>query len=124
MNKEEITIAELIKRIESGEKENIRLRTCELAQLFGVYESAVRANIKSIIKNNIIKPDYNSTLVQAGKILLPELYDLDIIIALAFRIDSPNADSLRNWILKKVSKASDRLSNRLFLIPLNSMILN
>jgi len=54
MNKKEITIAGLIRLIESGEGKNIRLRNWQLAQLFGVYESTVRANIKSIIKSNIV----------------------------------------------------------------------
>jgi len=124
MNKKEITVPDLIKWIESGEKENISLKTWELAQLFEVYESAVRANIKAIIKNNIVKPEYNSTLVQAGKILLPEIFGLDMIIALAFRLDSENADILRKWILRKTAKPVDILDNRIFFIPLNNMILN
>ena len=102
MNKEEITIAGLIKLIESGEGKNIRWRKWQLAQLFGVYESTVRANIKFIIKSNIVKPDYHSTLVQTGGILLPEVYSLDMIIALAFRIDSANASKLREWIMTKL----------------------
>ena len=102
MNQEEITVVGLIKRIESGEGKNIRLRNWQLAQLFGVYESTVRANIKSIIKSNIVKPDYNSTLVQTGGILLPEVYSLDMIIALVFRIDSANVYKFREWIMTKL----------------------
>jgi len=125
MNKEETTIAGLIKLIESGEGKNIRLRNWQLAQLFGVYESAVRANIKSIVKSNIVKPDYNSTLVQAGGILLPEIYGLDMIIALAFRLDSANADKLREWILRKLEKSSDIFDDRIIIFPLNNpMIFN
>jgi hypothetical protein len=124
MNKEEITISELIKLIESGEGKSIRLRNWQLAQLFGVYESTVRANIKSIIKSNIVKPEYDSTLVQTGRILLPEAFGLDMIIALAFRLDSANANILRKWILRETAKPVDILDNRIFLIPLNNMILN
>ena len=109
MNKEEITIAGLIKLIESGEGKNIRLRNWQLAQLFGVYESAVRANIKSIIKNNIVKPDYNSTLVQTGGILLPEVYGLDMVIALVFRLDSANASKFREWIMTKLFVRKDNI---------------
>lgn len=102
MNKEKITIAGLIRLIESGEGKNIRMRNWQLAQLFGAYESTVRANIKSIVKSNIVKPDYHSTLVQTGGILLPEVYGLDMIIALAFRIDSANASKFREWIMTKL----------------------
>lgn len=125
MNQKEITTAKLIRLIESGEKENIRLRSWQLAQLFGVYESAVPANIKSIVKSNIVKPDYNSTLVQTGGILLPEVYDLDMVIALAFRLDSPNADEFRKWILRKLEKSSDVFDDRIIIYPLNNpMTLN
>lgn len=125
MNEKEITIAGLIKLIESGEKENIRLPSWQLAQLFGVYESAVRANIKSIVKSNIVKPDYHSTLVQTEGILLPEVYGLDMIIALAFRLESANADKFREWILRKLEKSSNIFDNMIIIFPLNNpMILN
>lgn len=125
MNKEEITIAGLIRLIESGEGKNIRFRNWQLAQLFGVYESTVRANIKSIIKSNIVKPNYNSTLVQTGGILLPEVYGLDMVIALAFRLYSANADEFRKWIWRKLEKSSNIFDNRIIIFPLNNpMILN
>jgi len=111
MNKEEITIAGLIRLIESGEGKNVRLRNWQLAQLFGIYESTVRASIKSIIKNNIVKPDYNSTLVQTGGILLPEVYGLDMIIALVFRIDSANTSKFREWIMTKLFVRKDNILN-------------
>jgi hypothetical protein len=89
-----------------------------------VYESTVRANIKSIVKCNIVKPDYNSTLVQTGGILLPEVCGLDMVIALAFRLDSTNADKFRKWILRKLEKSSDILDNRIIIYPLDNPILN
>lgn len=107
MNKEEITIIGLIKQIESGEKENIRLKTWQLAQLFGVYESTIRAGVKAIIKNNVVKPDYHSILVQDGRILLPEAFGLDMIVALSFRIDSAEADKFQKWVIDKLTDCSN-----------------
>ena len=121
MNKEEITIAGLIKLIESGDRENIRLRNWQLAQLFGVYESAVRANIKSIIKSNIVIPDYNSIHVQTGGILLPEVYGLDMVIALVFRLDSANASKFREWIMTKLFVGKDNILIHIGLDNLQSL---
>lgn len=121
MNKEEITIAGLIKLIESGDRENIRLRNWQLAQLFGVYESAVRANIKSIIKSKIVIPDYNSIHVQTGGILLPEVYGLDMVIALVFRLDSANASKFREWIMTKLFVGKDNILIHIGLDNLQSL---
>jgi len=72
-----------------------------------------------------VRPDFNSTLVQTGGILLPEVHGLDMIIALAYRLDSANADKFREWILRKLGNPSDILDNRIIIYPLNNpMILN
>lgn len=102
MNREEITVAGLIKAIESGEREEIRLRDWEIARLFGVYEQAVRANIKAVIRSGAVKPAIDCEVRQEGKILLPESHGLEMILALAFRFDSAEAAQMRKWILRKV----------------------
>lgn len=117
MKSEEITVSGLIKLIESGEKEKIRLRSWELAGLFGVYESTIRVNAKAIIRSNVAKVSHDCGLMQAGKTLLPEIYGLEIIIALAFRLDSPNADKFRRWIIEKIS-------SRMNVFGLNYQLLN
>ena len=103
MKREEITVPGLIKLIESGEKEKICLRSWQLAQLFGVYESAVTANIKAIIRAGLIIPFTGCEVRQAGNILLPEVCNLEMIIALAFRLHSPDAVKFRKWIIGKIS---------------------
>lgn len=115
MIQEEITVVGLIKRIESGEEKNIQLKNWQLAQLFGVYESTIRAGIKAIIKNNTVKPDYHPTLIQEGGVLLPEVFELDMVIALSFRIDSAEADKLRRWIIGKLTKVSRTINNEIIL---------
>lgn len=102
MNREEITVAGLIKAIESGEIKEIRLRDWEIARLFGVYEQAVRSNIKAVIRSGAVKPDVNCEVRQEGKMLLPGSLGLEMIIALAFRFDSAEASQMRKWILRKV----------------------
>lgn len=102
MNREEITVAGLIEAIESGERKEIRLRNWQIARLFGVFEQTVRANIKAVIRSGAVKPAVDCEVRQEGKILLPEVFDLEMIIALAFRFDSDEAAQMRKWILGKV----------------------
>lgn len=103
MKREEITVSGLIELIESGEKEKIQLRSWQLAQLFGVYESAIRANVKAIIRTGIITSFTGCEVRQVGNILLPETCNLEMIIALAFRLHSPDAVKFRKWIIGKIS---------------------
>jgi len=102
MKREEITVSGLIKVIESGKGKEVKLSTWQIAQLFGVYQSTVIANIKAIFKSDVIIPNYNCPLVQIGKTLLPEEYDLEMIIALAFRIHTVETREFRKWIMGKV----------------------
>jgi hypothetical protein len=49
------------------------------------------------------------------KIFLPEVYDLGMIIALSFRINSPHAKEFRKWIIektvRKTNKSNDYISD-------------
>lgn len=107
MKQEEITVGALIKLIESGEGKEIRLKDWQIARLFGVYEQAIRASIKSIIQSGAVKPSTCCEVRQVGKILLPEVFDFEMIIALSFRLTSPDAAKLRQSIIEKVIHRTD-----------------
>jgi len=104
MKEKEITVTYLKKVTESGNGNEIRLRSWQIARLFGVYEATVIANVKAIIKSGVIIPNTYGSLVQSGKTFLPEFYDLEMIIALAFRINSMETSELRKWIMGKISR--------------------
>jgi len=87
--------------IEPGPDGEVWLSRWELAELFGVYTATITANIKAIIRSGAVKPSLNGTVVQEGNTFIPELYDMEMIIALAFRIDSPAADRFRKWIISR-----------------------
>ena len=121
MNKGEITVADLINAIESGEEKEIRLRDWQIARLFGVFEQAVRANIKSIIQSGVVKPSLCCEVRQIGKMLLPEVFDLEMIIALSFRLNSPDASKFRIWLVRKVA---DNVNNRKIILQMTKIQLN
>ena len=105
MNKE-VTISDLIRLIESGKK--VRLKGWLLAQFFGVYESAINANVRVLIQSNMVNPAPDCGFKQSSRTLLPEVYDLEMIIALAFRINSPETAELREWVLKKIIHKTEK----------------
>lgn len=74
---------------------------CEIAQLFGVGLATVRREIKTVLRSGVVSPDCSSSAVLVGNSLLPEYYDLDMVVALAFRIHTRQAVILRQWILER-----------------------
>jgi len=104
--KKEITVTYLKKVTETGNGFGIRMSSWQIARLFGVYEATVIANVKAIIKSGVIIPNTYGSLVASGKSFLPEFYDLEMIIALAFRINSAETAEVRKWLLRKISKVN------------------
>ena len=96
-----ITIDGLRVIIEPGPDGEVWLSRWELAQLFEVYTATVTANIKSIIRSGTVRPSLNGSVTLMGNTPIPELIGIDMIIALAFRINSPAADAFRKWVIRK-----------------------
>lgn len=84
----------------------VQMQDFEIAGLFGIMIPTVRSNIREILKNNIVIAGCTNGATFVGCNILPDYYGLDMIMALAFRIRSRNAEILREWILRKVTARS------------------
>lgn len=97
---------------------NVQMRPFEIAALFGVYVQTIHSSIKTILKSGTIKASSSDTVSVDGDILLLDFYGLDMIIALAFRLHSPQAELFREWVIRKITadllptKLIIQLSNR------------
>jgi hypothetical protein len=87
----------------------VRMTAFEIATLFEVYVQTVNGGIKTILKSGIVKADIPCPLIVTGNTLMPDIYGLDMIVALSFRIESRNADVLRKWLLRKVTAKTSGL---------------
>lgn len=73
---------------------SILIRDFEIVQLFGVYSQTVKTNIRAILKSGIVVPDYTHGGIVIGNSVQPNYHNMDMIPALAFRIQSYKAKSL------------------------------
>lgn len=74
----------------------------EICELFGGVAPAVRAGLKALCKNGVLREHkIKSTIRQSDKCSM-EVYNLEAIIALAFRINSFGAEQVRNAILERL----------------------
>ena len=83
------------------------MRDFEIAELFGIMIPTVRSKIRTILKSEVIMVDVQQGGTVIGTTILPDYYGLDMVVALAFRIHSCNAEILREWILRRVTARSE-----------------
>lgn len=81
--------------------DNVMMRDFEIAELFEVMMPTVRANIRAILKTDIAIADCTNGTTLVGCNVVPDYHGLDMIVALAFRIQSPRTKNFREWVLRK-----------------------
>lgn len=75
----------------------------QIADVFGVFVSAVGANIRSIRKSGILCEEVICRMIRYKDGCSVEVYSLEMITALAFRLDSREASIFRRWIIERAT---------------------
>lgn len=118
MDKYKITITENeIVNIPS----KVRMTIPEIADLFGVFYQTTKREVRAIEKAGIAGGDVSSPCIVEGQHIYSEYYGLDMIIALAYRVQSSKADILRRWITNKVMRSGVVTT---LVLPLQNAMLN
>jgi hypothetical protein len=79
--------------------DRVRMTICEIAALLGIYYPTAKRHIRAIEKSSIADGDYAMICVADGAIVRPEYYGLEMIVAVAFRVKSWQADKFRRWMM-------------------------
>jgi len=80
---------------------DIWLSQHEIADLFGCFVSKVNANIRSILKSEVLDETKVCRTYRYPNDNFVEQYSLEMVIALSFIIRSYNADTFRKFIVRK-----------------------
>ncbi len=80
----------------------VLMTASEIAEMFGVFVATINSNIRSLSKSQIV--DLEEVMIEHkfGDGRSVELYKLEMIIALAGRIASPQARMFRKRVAKRV----------------------
>lgn len=79
------------------------MSACEIADLFGVFSGKINSHIKSIFKEGLFREDeVMCTLFSKGGAV--DLYNLEMITMLSFRLASTEAKNFRKWIIGRVTE--------------------
>lgn len=102
--------------------ESVQMRDFEIAELFGVMIPTIRSNIRAILKTGVVTADLTNGATLVGCNVLPDYHGLDMIMALAFRIQSRQAEALRRWILAKATKRESSMIKQQIFISVDKSI--
>lgn len=82
--------------------ETVWMSEAELVCLFGVIAPTVRAAIKAVYKSGILKVHEAQRYIRLSDKIGVDVYSLEMVVALAFRIHSYGAERVRNAVIEKL----------------------
>lgn len=113
-----ITIDGYGKIIIPSDVSGIWMNEMELAELFGVIAPTLRAAIRAMYKSRVLTPYETEERIKLPNGYFVDVFAIPMVVALAFRIDTPSASSVRNALLERLCLRKERqvlwvsLSNR------------
>lgn len=87
---------------------DIWMTEAEIVELFGTTAGAVNAGIKAIIKSDTLNEYEVSKYIRLENGNGADVYDMEVVVALAFRIRSQGAARLREYILRTLGAVNKR----------------
>ena len=75
----------------------------EFVELFGTTAGAVHAAIKAILKENVLHGYEVCRYVRLENGNGADVYNMEAVVALAFRLNTRNAAVLRKWLIRKAT---------------------
>ncbi len=94
------------------EKETVWLNTHQIAMLFGVNRTAIVKHINNIYNTNELERKLTCSILEQvaadGKIRKMNLYNMDMIISVGYRVNSKRATQFRIWATNQIQQQSDK----------------
>ena len=87
---------------------NVWMNEMELVRLFDVIAPTLRAAIRAVYKSGVLQPSEVERRIRLQNGYYAEVYAMPMVVALAFRINTPNAARVRNTLLERLCLRKDR----------------
>lgn len=66
----------------------VRMNISEIADLFDIYDQSVKRHIRAIEKSGVADGDFSMCCIVEGTKIYPDYYGLEMVVAVAFRVQS------------------------------------
>ncbi len=93
----------------------IAMTEYEIAELFGVIAPTVRAAIKAVYRSGVIRAEDAKRYLRTANGNIIEVYSIETIVALAFRVDSFGANKVREYLFRTLRTNGRRSTVHLLL---------
>ena len=90
--------------------ETVWMSEAELVSLFGVIAPTVRAAIRAVYKSGVLTEHEAQRHIRLSDKYSMDVYSLEMVIALAFRIHSYGAERVRNAMIEKLYLRKEKTS--------------
>ena len=87
---------------------NVWMSEMELVTLFDVITPTLRAAIRTVYKSGVLQPCEVERRIRLPNGYYSEVYALPMVLALAFRINTPNVARVRNALLERLCLRKER----------------
>ena len=87
---------------------NVWMNEMELVKLFDVIAPTLRAAIRAVYKSEVLQPCEVERRIRLPNSYYADVYALPMVVALAFRINTPNAARVRNALLERLCLRKER----------------
>ena len=98
----------------------------ELVELFGVIAPTLRATIKTIYKSGALNPTTTQRCDWATPASWATFYNLEVVIALAFKLNTYEANRIRQKVLERLCQQKENGVNLLISLecetPMNKIL--
>lgn len=79
------------------------MSSCEIADLLGAFSGTVNAQIRAIFREGLLMETEAMRTIRFERGFI-DLYSIEMIAMLSFRIATPQAKNLRKWIIGRLSE--------------------
>lgn len=87
---------------------SVWMNEMELVELFDVTAPTLRAAIRAVYKSGVLQPCDVERRISLPNGYYADVYALPMVVALAFRINTPNAARVRNALLERLCSRKDK----------------
>ena len=87
---------------------NVWMSEMELVTLFDIIAPSLRAAIRAVYKSGVVQPCEAERRIRLSNGYYTDVYALPMVVALAFRINMPNAARVRNALLERLCLRKER----------------
>lgn len=87
--------------IPSGE---IWMSESEMVDLFGVFVPKLRTTVKTLYREELVKPYEAERTIKVRQGLYLTIYNMEVVMQLAFRLNSNQSKAVRRELMERISR--------------------